>query len=65
MGLDRNADGLVELEIADYDATYDIVTIEGVSSLTSYLVASEALEVEAEVEAAPEVEEENPNTGAC
>ena len=59
------ADGLVELEIADYDATYDIVTIEGVSSLTSYLVASEALEVEAEVEAAPEVEEENPNTGAC
>jgi len=59
------ADGLVELEIAEYDSTYDIVTVEGISTLTSYLVASEALEVEAEVEAEPEVEEENPNTGAC
>ena len=60
------ADGLVELEIAEYDSTYDVVTVEGISKLTSYLVASEALEVEAEVEVEePAVEEENPNTGAC
>ena len=59
-------DGLVELEIADYDSTYETVTVEGINKLTSYLVASEALEVEAEVEA-PETPavEENPNTGAC
>ena len=60
------ADGLVELEIADYDSTYETVTVEGINKLTSYLVASEALEVEAEAETeAPEVEDENPNTGAC
>ena len=60
------ADGLVELEIAEYESTYDVVTVEGINKLTSYLVASEALEVEAEVEAdEPAVEEENPNTGAC
>ena len=59
-------EGLVELEIADYDSTYGTVTVEGISTLTSYLVASEALEVEAEAETeAPAVEEENPNTGAC
>jgi len=60
------SDGLVELEIAEYDSTYDVVTVEGINTLTSYLVASEALEVEAEVEVEePAVEEENPNTGAC
>ena len=60
------ADGLVELEIADYDSTYETVTVEGINVLTSYLVASEALEVEAEAEVEePVVEEENPNTGAC
>ena len=62
------ADGLVELEIADYDSTYETITVEGINKLTSYLVASEALEVEEEAEVEVEVETEveaNPNTGAC
>ena len=60
------SEGLVELEIAEYDSTYETVTVEGINTLTSYLVASEALEVEVEAEVEePAVEEENPNTGAC
>ena len=57
---------LTELD-GEYDSTYGIVTVDGVKTLGSYVIASEALEVEEEPAApsTPAVEEENPNTGAC
>ena len=68
---DTTVYGLVDgewekMEIAEYDSTYETVTVEGINVLTSYIVASEdcLTEAEAEVEE-PAVEEENPNTGAC
>jgi len=58
-------DKLVVLD-GEYDSTYGIVTVDNVRKLTSYVIASEAVEAEVEVEVEePAVEEENPNTGAC
>lgn len=59
-------DGLVELEISDYDAIYNIVTVENISTLTNYLVASKSLAAEFVPSPTPEdvPEEVNPNTGA-
>ena len=60
-------DGELQELVTEYDSTYDVVTVDGVKVLTSYVIASEALvaEVEEPVVEEPAVEEENPNTGAC
>ena len=61
------ADGeLTELD-SEYDSTYGIVTVGGIKKLGTFVIASEALEVEEEPAApsTPAVEEANPNTGAC
>ena len=59
-------DGLVELEISKYDAIYHTVTVENISTLTNYLIASKSLTAEFVPSVTPEdVPEENPNTGAC
>ena len=57
---------LTELE-GEYDSTYGVITVDGVKTLGTYVIASEALEVEEEPAApsTPAVEEANPNTGAC
>ena len=58
-------DGLVELEISKYDAIYHTVTVENISTLTSYLIASKSLAAEFVPSITPEdAPEENPNTGA-
>ena len=58
--------GLAELEIAKYDAIYNVITVENVSTLTSYLIASKSLVDEFVPSPIPETvpEEVNPNTGA-
>ena len=58
--------GLAELEIAKYDAIYNVITVENVSTLTSYLIASKPLAAEFVPSPIPETvpEEVNPNTGA-
>ena len=55
-----------------YDSTYGTVTAKGIKKLGTFVVASEVLEVEEEEEEpteevteTPEVDESNPNTGAC
>ena len=54
-----------------YDSTYGTVTAKGIKKLTTFVVADQVLEVEEEEEPAeevtetPEVDESNPNTGAC
>ena len=54
-----------------YDSTYGTVTAKGIKKLTTFVVADQVLEVEEEEEPddevteTPDVEEENPNTGAC
>ena len=60
-------DGELVPMTTEYDSTYDVVTVDGVKKLTSYVIASEELVVEVEepVVEEPAVEEENPNTGAC
>ena len=59
-------DGLVELEISKYNAIYNTVSIENISTLTSYLVASKSLVAEFVPSPTPDFvpEEVNPNTGA-
>ena len=60
-------DGLVELEISKYDSIYNTITIENVSTLTSYLIASKSLVAEFVPSPTPDFvvpEEVNPNTGA-
>ena len=58
--------GLAELEIAKYDAIYNVITVENISTLTNYLVASKSLAAEFVPSPIPETvpEEVNPNTGA-
>ena len=54
-----------------FDSTYGTVTAKGIKKLTTFVVADQVLEVEEEEEPddevteTPDVEEENPNTGAC
>lgn len=56
---------LTELD-GEYDSTYGVITVDGVKTLGTYVIASEALEAEEEpAPSTPAVEEENPNTGAC
>ena len=55
-----------------FDSTYGTVTAKGIKKLTTFVVADQVLEVEEEEEEpteevteTPEVDESNPNTGAC
>ena len=58
--------GLVEMDIADYNAMYNTVTVKGVSTLTSYLIASDSLTTHFVPSPTPDIAPEtNPNTGAC
>ena len=65
---------LTPFDITDttYDSTYGTVTVKGIKKLGTFVVASEVLEEEEEEEEpaeevteTPEVDESNPNTGAC
>lgn len=59
--------GLAELEIAKYDAIYNVITVENISTLTSYLITSKSLVDEFVPSPTPDFvvpEEVNPNTGA-